>query len=268
MSQSAVPTVWIVGAGPGDPELLTLKAARVIAQAEVLLVDELVDRRVLDHAQPGARIVEVGKRGGCPSTPQAFIERLMVHEALAGRRVVRLKGGDPMVFGRAGEELDALRAAGLSVEVVPGISAALGAASSLQVSLTDRRVSSGVVFVTGHAKPGGEEPPWEPLARSGLTLVVYMGLQRAAAVAQALLSAGRAAHTPAAVVLDATLPTERHRVTTLEALANGGLDEPRTARGPQRHAAGLLVIGQVLEGLAQVNASRAQAATMAAWHAA
>lgn len=268
MSQSAAPTVWIVGAGPGDPELLTLKAARLIAQAEVLLVDDLVDRRVLDHAQPEARIVEVGKRGGCPSTPQAFIERLMVHEALAGRRVVRLKGGDPMVFGRAGEELDALRAAGLSVEVVPGISAALGAASSLQVSLTDRRVSSGVVFVTGHAKPGGQEPPWEALARSGLTLVVYMGLQRAAAVAQALLSAGRCAHTPAAVVLDATLPTERHRVTTLEALANGELGEPSTARGTRRHAAGLLVIGQVLEGLAQVNACGSQAATMAACHAA
>ena len=134
--------------------------------------------------------------------------------------------------------------------------------------LTDRRVSSGVVFVTGHAKPGGQEPPWEALARSGLTLVVYMGLQRAAAVAQALLSAGRCAHTPAAVVLDATLPTERHRVTTLEALANGELGEPSTARGTRRHAAGLLVIGQVLEGLAQVNACGSQAATMAACHAA
>jgi uroporphyrin-III C-methyltransferase len=211
--------VWLVGAGPGDPELLTLKALRAIEQADVLLVDDLVDRRVLAHARPGARIVEVGKRGGCPSTPQAFIERLLVHEARAGRRVVRLKGGDPMIFGRAGEELDALRAAGLEAEVVPGISAALGAAASLGLSLTDRRHAPGVAFVTGHAQPGGEEPDWAALARSGLTLVVYMGIRRAAAVASALLAGGLAPDTPTVTVRRATLADEERHPGTLEALA-------------------------------------------------
>lgn len=271
--------VLLVGAGPGDPELLTLKAVRAIAQADVLLVDDLVDRRVLAHARPGARIVEVGKRGGCPSTPQAFIERLLVHEARAGRRVVRLKGGDPMIFGRAGEELDALRAAGLEAEVVPGISAALGAAASLGLSLTDRRHAPGVAFVTGHAQPGGEEPDWAALARSGLTLVVYMGIRRAAAVARALLAGGLAADTPVVVVRRATLPDEQHRRATLGALAQaaeraaGPVGSSADAAGaptaaapaagerwaaPAGHAAvdlaeaaapGLLIIGDVVRGL-------------------
>ena len=281
--------VLLVGAGPGDPELLTLKAVRAIAQADVLLVDDLVDRRVLAHARPGARIVEVGKRGGCPSTPQAFIERLLVHEARAGRRVVRLKGGDPMIFGRAGEELDALRAAGLEAEVVPGISAALGAAASLGLSLTDRRHAPGVAFVTGHAQPGGEEPDWAALARSGLTLVVYMGIRRAAAVARALLAGGLAADTPVVVVRRATLPDEQHRRATWEALAQaaeraaGSVVPFADAAGaptaavpaagerwaaPAGHAAvdiaeaaapGLLIIGDVVRGL-QALAADAEAA--------
>ncbi len=281
--------VLLVGAGPGDPELLTLKAVRAIAQADVLLVDDLVDRRVLAHARPGARIVEVGKRGGCPSTPQAFIERLLVHEARAGRRVVRLKGGDPMIFGRAGEELDALRAAGLEAEVVPGISAALGAAASLGLSLTDRRHAPGAAFVTGHAQPGGEEPDWAALARSGLTLVVYMGIRRAAAVARALLAGGLAADTPVVVVRRATLPDEQHRLATLEALAQaaeraaGSVVPSADAAGaptaavpaagerwaaPAGRAAvdlaeaaapGLLIIGDVVRGL-QALAADAEAA--------
>lgn len=247
--------VRLVGAGPGDPELLTLKAVRAIAQADVLLVDDLVDRRVLAHARPGARIVEVGKRGGCPSTPQAFIERLLVHEARAGRRVVRLKGGDPMIFGRAGEELDALRAAGLEAEVVPGISAALGAAASLGLSLTDRRHAPGVAFVTGHAQPGGEEPDWAALARSGLTLVVYMGIRRAAAVARALRAGGLAADTPVVVVRRATLADQQHRLGTLEDLARptalaDTVPAAAPAAPPEAAAPGLLVIGDVVRGLA------------------
>jgi len=264
--------VRLVGAGPGDPELLTLKALLAIEQADVLLVDDLVDRRVLAHARPGARSVEVGKRGGCPSTPQAFIERLLVHEARAGRRVVRLKGGDPMIFGRAGEELDALRAAGLEAEVVPGIGAALGAAARLGLSLTDRRHAPGVAFVTGHAQPGGEEPDWAALARSGLTLVVYMGIRRAAAVASALLAGGLAPDTPTVTVRRATLADEERHPGTLEALA-----QPRAqarvqaqahaaepARTPvamsstaataaveatEAAAPGLLIIGDVVRGL-------------------
>jgi uroporphyrin-III C-methyltransferase len=236
------PTVWLVGAGPGDPELLTLKAVRLIGQADVLLVDDLVDRRVLEHARPGARIVEVGKRAGCPSAPQAFIERLLVREALAGHRVVRLKGGDPMVFGRAAEEIDALRAAGLVVGVVPGISAALGAAASMNLSLTDRRAAQGVAFVTGHVRPGGREPDWAALARSGLTLVVYMGLRRAAAVAQALLDGGLPSATPAVVVRRATLPGESRQPTTLRGLADGDV-------GDATAEPGLLVIGDVVAAL-------------------
>lgn len=253
--------VLLVGAGPGDPELLTLKAVRAIAQADVLLVDDLVDRRVLAHARPGARIVEVGKRGGCPSTPQAFIERLLVHEARAGRRVVRLKGGDPMIFGRAGEELDALRAAGLDAEVVPGISAALGAAASLRLSLTDRRHAPGVAFVTGHAQPGGEEPDWAALARSGLTLVVYMGIRRAAAVARALRAGGLAADTPVVVVRRATLADQQHRLGTLEDLARPAtladtVPAAAPAAPPEAAAPGLLVIGDVVRGLAWLDTER------------
>lgn len=255
--------VRLVGAGPGDPELLTLKAVRAIAQADVLLVDDLVDRRVLAHARPGARIVEVGKRGGCPSMPQAFIERLLVHEARAGRRVVRLKGGDPMIFGRAGEELDALRAAGLEAEVVPGISAALGAAASLRLSLTDRRHAPGVAFVTGHAQPGGEEPDWAALARSGLTLVVYMGIRRAAAVARELLSGGLAPDTPTVTVRRATLADEHHHLGTLGALAQpqAHVAAPALATGAVAAAAaditeaaapGLLIIGDVVRGLREL----------------
>lgn len=275
--------VRLVGAGPGDPELLTLKAVRAIAQADVLLVDDLVDRRVLAHARPGARIVEVGKRGGCPSTPQAFIERLLVHEARAGRRVVRLKGGDPMIFGRAGEELDALRAAGLEAEVVPGISAALGAAASLRLSLTDRRHAPGVAFVTGHAQPGGEEPDWAALARSGLTLVVYMGIRRAAAVARELLSGGLAPDTPTVTVRRATLADEHHHLGTLGALAQPQACAAAPALAPgaviaaaataavdvaETAAPGLLIIGDVVRGLQALARDTGPAPAVGPWRAA
>ena len=255
--------VWLVGAGPGDPELLTLKAVRVIGQADVLLVDDLVDRRVLAHARPGARIVEVGKRAGCPSTPQAFIERLLVHEALSGHRVVRLKGGDPCLFGRAGEEIEAARAAGLEVEVVPGITAALGAAADLGLSLTDRRLSQGVVFVTGHARPGGEDPDWAALARSRLTLVVYMGTQRAGVIARELLAGGLPPTTPVAIVRGATLESGLHHATTLGVL-------PRVhdalARAGGSPLPGVLIIGEAAR-LPRAEAMPA-GATMPAWHAA
>jgi uroporphyrin-III C-methyltransferase len=231
MSRPVAGKVWLVGAGPGDPELLTLKAVRAIAQAEVLLVDDLVDRRVLEHAPARARIVEVGKRGGCPSTPQAFIERLLVHEARAGRRVVRLKGGDPMVFGRAGEEIDALRAAGIDFEVVPGVTAGLAAAAGLGAPLTDRRAAQGVAFVTGHTQPGGREPDWAALARSGLTLVVYMGMRRAAAIAQALCDGGAPADTPVAVVVRASLEGARERIVTLGEVAAAGRRPPAARSG-------------------------------------
>ena len=179
---SSQPHVYLVGAGPGDPELLTLKAAKTIAKATVLLVDDLVSDAVLAHAAPTARIVHVGKRGGCQSTPQAFIQKLMVQEAFAGECVVRLKGGDPFIFGRGGEEVEYLQAHGVAVTVVNGITAGLAGVSSLGVSLTHREHAHGVLFVTGHAKPG-DGVDWATLSRTAaqakLTLVIYMGIRGA-----------------------------------------------------------------------------------------
>ena len=179
---SSQPHVYLVGAGPGDPELLTLKAATTIAKATVLLVDDLVSNAVLAHAAPNARIVHVGKRGGCQSTPQAFIQKLMVQEAFAGECVVRLKGGDPFIFGRGGEEVEYLQAHGVAVTVVNGITAGLAGVSALGVSLTHREHAHGVLFVTGHAKPG-DGVDWATLSRTAaqakLTLVIYMGIREA-----------------------------------------------------------------------------------------
>ncbi|MCE2660232.1 MAG: uroporphyrinogen-III C-methyltransferase, partial [Rubrivivax sp.] len=178
--------VTLVGAGPGDPELLTLKAIKALRRATVVLVDDLVDPGVLRFVRRSARIVPVGKRGGCASTPQAFIHKLMVAEALRGERVVRLKGGDPFVFGRGGEELDALRAAGVRVAVVSGLTAGIAGPAALGIPVTDRRCAPGVALIAGHpqALPGGDGadtaegagaaagPDWAALARSGLTLVI------------------------------------------------------------------------------------------------
>jgi len=219
--------VWLVGAGPGDPELLTLKAVRAIAAADVLLVDDLVNPEILVHAAATARIVQVGKRGGCRSTAQDFIERLMVSEAQAGRCVVRLKGGDPFVFGRGGEERAFLMAAGVEVEVVNGISSGLAAPSSIGVPLTHRDWSSGAIFVTGHERQDQQDkhgpsrsPDWAVLAQTGLTLVIYMGVARCRQIQAALLAGGKPADTPVAVIQSATNATQAHLVTTLGALAD------------------------------------------------
>lgn len=210
--------VWLVGAGPGDPELLTLKALRVLASADVVLVDDLVNRAILVHVNEGARVIRVGKRGGCKSTPQAFIERLMIAEASAGRSVVRLKGGDPYIFGRGGEETEALARAGIRCQVVNGITSGLAAATAAGVPLTHRDASQGVIFVTAHAS-GESEPDWSALVKTRMTLVVYMGVTRCAAVQHGLLSAGLAASTPVLVVENASLPRERQLRTRIDRLA-------------------------------------------------
>jgi uroporphyrin-III C-methyltransferase len=168
--QTKTGKIYLVGAGPGDPELITLKAVRIIASADVILVDDLVNPDILIHKRAQARVVYVGKRGACKSTPQAFIDRLMIQQAQAGYCVVRLKGGDPMIFGRAAEEIAAAACHGLSIEVVSGISSALAASASLQAPLTNREFAQGVVFVTGHVQNNGREPDWVQLAKSGLTL--------------------------------------------------------------------------------------------------
>ena len=193
----------LVGAGPGDPELLTLKAVKALQRATVLLVDDLVSDDIVALASPQARVVYVGKRGGCKSTPQAFIEKLMITAVHEGEQVVRLKGGDPFIFGRGGEEVEHLRAAGIEVSVVNGITSGLAAVTSLGVPLTHREHAHGVVFVTGHAKPGDSGTDWPALAATAhsarLTLVIYMGVSGAERIQQELLQ-GLPGHTPVAIV--------------------------------------------------------------------
>jgi len=253
------PWCALVGAGPGDAELVTLKALRLMRRATLLLVDDLVSDAVLALALRGRRcpprVVHVGKRGGCQSTPQAFILRLMVSEALAGERVVRIKGGDPFVFGRGGEEADALRRHGITVEVASGITAAVAASAALGVPLTHRDHAHGVMLVTGHPKPGAAALHWPTLATAaaqGLTLVVYMGVAQLPALQAGLLE-GLPANTPAAVVQNASLPTQRSAVCTLDALAQTvhelGLGSPA-----------VLVIGDVLAGLLALQAAPADEA--------
>ena len=235
----------LVGAGPGDPELLTLKALKALQAATVVLVDDLVSEAIVALAPPGARIVHVGKRGGCKSTPQALIEQLMLDAVRAGEHVVRLKGGDPFIFGRGGEEVEHLRAAGVAVEVVSGITAAMAGMALLGAPLTHRAHAQGVVFITGHSQPGGMATDWRLLAATArdlhLTLVIYMGMAGSAHIQQELLH-GLPGDTPVAVVQHVSLPHQRHAVTTLDQLhttiARAGLGSPS-----------VIVVGDVVRGV-------------------
>ena len=216
--------VHIVGAGPGDPELLTLKALRALQDADVIIHDRLVPDAVLDRARRDARRLYVGKTRGDHSVPQEQIEQLMIDEARAGHRVVRLKGGDPFVFGRGGEELASVRAAGIPVFVVPGVTAALACAASAGIPLTHRDHAQAVTFVTAQAKPGGTDADWARLAGPNHTLAIYMGTDRAAETAAALMAAGRTGSTPVAVVENGSRPDERilhGRLDGLAALVRG-----------------------------------------------
>ncbi|GAB3625885.1 Uroporphyrinogen-III C-methyltransferase [Pandoraea terrae] len=208
--------VTLLSAGPGDLDLLTLRAAKALASADVVLLDDLVNPEIVTLA-PGARVVRVGKRGGCRSTPQAFIERLLCRYALRGLNVVRVKGGDALLFGRAGEELTALRRAGVAVEIINGISSGFAAAAGLGISLTHRAHCPGVTFITAHRQDGGE-PDWAALAATGTTLAVYMGMHRIDGLCASLLAHLRA-DTPAAVVQWAGSPNERRLLTRLDRLA-------------------------------------------------
>jgi uroporphyrin-III C-methyltransferase len=210
--------VILVGAGPGDPELLTLKAVKALQSADVVLVDDLVTPEVLAFANPRARIVHVGKRGGRISTPQEFIDRMMVSEARRGMQVVRLKGGDPFMFGRGGEECEALAAAGIEHEVVNGVTAGIAAAATLGIPLTHRDLSHGAIFVTARRR-AGDTVDWRALAATGLPLVIYMGVGAVDEIEKALLEAGMAAATPAAAISEATRPGQRSVVTRLANLA-------------------------------------------------
>ncbi len=196
-------TVFLVGAGPGDPDLLTLRAARLIMQASLIVHDGLVDPAVLALARKNARLVSVAKRRSRHTMPQEEINALLVREALAGNDVVRLKGGDPFVFGRGGEEAEACREAGVPVEVVPGISSALGAAAAAQIPLTHRNSASIVSFVAGQCK-GLTDQNWAGLAGKGRTLVIFMGVATAPQIAEKLMDDGLAPDVPVAVIENAT----------------------------------------------------------------
>ena len=214
--------VWLAGAGPGDPGLLTLHALSALGQADVVVHDALVDRRILALARPGAELVFAGKRGGRPSVDQADIAATLVALARAGRKVLRLKGGDPYVFGRGGEEALALAEAKIPFRVIPGITAGIGGLAAALIPATLRGVNQAVVFATGHGAEDGEEAAgavdWAALARLGQPIVLYMAVTHIAAIVRALLAGGMAAQMPAAVVASATTPEQRVLVSTLSAL--------------------------------------------------
>jgi uroporphyrin-III C-methyltransferase len=229
-------TVFLVGAGPGDPGLLTLKAAKALRAADAVLHDELVSAEILRLVPSRAQVINVGKRGGQKDTPQEEINRLLVQYAMLGLQVVRLKGGDPFIFGRGGEELEALRQAGVQVEVVPGITAALGAAAGVQVPLTHREISSTLIFVTGSSKHSSHIANWPDRLPSNATIVVYMPGYDLALLQQRLLSSGVAPETPCAIISNATSESEQVHITTVAELFDS----------PQLPAPRLLVVGEVV----------------------
>ncbi len=248
--------VHLVGAGPGDPELLTLKALRLLQEADVIVHDRLTPPPILAMATSRARLIDVGKRKSRHTLPQDDINALLIALAREGLNVVRLKGGDPFVFGRGGEELLALRAAGIEAHVVPGVTSGLAAAAGAGAPLTHRGLAQAVTFVTGHAamtaqgKPGEPDLDWLLLSRPNHTVVVYMGLTTAASLAGRMIAAGRAASTPALIVENASRADERRVLTRLGELrtATVGLEGPA-----------LLIIGEVA-ALADVNPLIASAA--------
>lgn len=243
------PVVALIGAGPGDPELLTLKAARALGAADVVLVDELVNRGCLAHLRSDAKVIEVGKRGGCKSTPQAFIEKLLILYARQGKHVVRLKGGDPFVFGRGGEEVEALLAQGIEVEVIPGVTAGTAVPASIGIPVTHRNFARSVTFVTGHTRDGAE-PDWGSLARSRSTLVIYMGLKNLQSIVACLKAAGMDPATPACIIENGTRYGHKQLVATLGGLRADGFTGPA-----------LIVVGEVVRfARAAASVHRAKAA--------
>ncbi len=232
--------VWLVGAGPGDPELLTRKAERLIGAASVVFHDALVGPGVLALVPPGARLVHVGKRSGRHSKDQKTIDRLIVEAALAGERVVRLKGGDPSIFGRATEELEACRAAGVAVAICPGVTAASAAAAGIGRSLTLRGMARKLVFVTAHARAGEAlDIDWQALADPQATLAIYMGKAAAPELSRQLLARGMPAENPVVLVENASLPDERHFRTRLDLL-------PIAARTALGSGPALLLVGHAM----------------------
>ncbi|HEY7245615.1 MAG TPA: uroporphyrinogen-III C-methyltransferase [Xanthobacteraceae bacterium] len=222
--------VWLAGAGPGDPGLLTLYALAGLTHADVIVHDALVDKRVLALAGPQARLEFAGKRGGRPSALQADISKRLIELAKEGRRVLRLKGGDPCIFGRGGEEAMALAAAGVPFRIIPGVTSGLAALAAASIPATVRQVNRAVILAAGHQGGENDGYDWGPLARTGEPIVLYMVMHNLERVADALIAAGRDAKTPAAIIAAATTPAERTIVSTLECMAadarENGLESP------------------------------------------
>lgn len=237
--QGAVGRVSLVGAGPGDPDLLTLKAARRLAQADVVVYDNLVGAGVLDLIPAHVERIYVGKESSNHSVPQDEITLVLIAHAKRGRRVVRLKGGDPFVFGRGGEELSVIVAAGVPVEVVPGITAALGACADTGIPLTHRNFAQSCVFVTGHRKDGSTGLDWPMLARPFQTVVIYMGVGALAEIAGQLMSHGLSADTPVALVRNATRSDQQTVVGTLQTIVE-------VASSKNIQAPALIIVGNVV----------------------
>lgn len=240
--------VWLVGAGPGDPELLTLKAVKALQQADIVMIDDLVNPAVLEHC-PGARVVPVGKRGGCRSTPQAFIHRLMLRYARQDKCVVRLKGGDPCIFGRGSEEADWLAEHGIEVEMVNGITAGLAGATNCGIPLTLRGVARGVTLVTAHTQDDSSLN-WQALAQGGTTLVVYMGVAKLAEVRDNLLAGGMRADMPVAMIENASLPQQRECRSTLAAMQQAAKDF--ALKSPAIMVIGEVAAQQQIQALAEI----------------
>lgn len=239
--------VFLVGAGPGDPELLTVKALRMLQRADIVLHDALVSKPILELVRPGAQVIDIGKRCAHKLLTQAEINSLLIHYSSVAQTVVRLKGGDPCIFGRAGEEIEALVEAGIPFEVVPGITSALASAAAAGVSLTDRRYASSVVFTTGHRAPGAAGNEWDRLVASGSTLVIYMPGQDYAQLASQLMAAGLQGQTPCTVVSSAWLPSQRVLRTKLAALGDA----------PALSSPALVIVGRCANALPELQSSDA-----------
>jgi uroporphyrin-III C-methyltransferase len=229
--------VALVGAGPGAAELLTVAAARLIGDCDVIVFDALVSDEILNLAAVGAELIEAGKRGGRPSANQADISETLVELARDGKRVVRLKGGDPFVFGRGGEEIRALAAAGIRFRVIPGITAGVAAPAMAGIPVTDRSVNSTIAFLTGHEANDDSRMDWKALVQAFPVLVFYMGARNLPKIARRLLEAGLSGETPLAVIHAASLPEERSEVATLETAIGGGIKAESPA---------IVIVGEVV----------------------
>ncbi len=238
-AQNTTGRVALIGAGPGDAELITLKGARLLGEADIVIYDNLVSPGVLDLIAPTAERIFVGKMAGNHTLPQEEICQLLVTKAREGKRVARLKGGDPFVFGRGGEEMDVLMAAGIPVDIVPGVTAALGAAASFGFPLTHRDHAQSCVFVTGHLKDHTVELDWPALARPGQTVVIYMGVTGLETISRELQAAGLPGDTPAALLYRATWENQQAYPGTLATL-------PEVAREHKVKPPTLIVIGSVV----------------------